>query len=105
MRRGGATRRAGNEGLRRIAEFPAIDPRVVLVAAVRGERLVVPKTLGGRAVGQFEQQRGPDIFGSVWRAQRSAEYEALFILLEVSFMRVQVLGEERRGVGNLGSCA
>src|SRR5262249_36938042 len=88
-----------------ITKLPAVDPRVFLVTAVRSKRLVRPEALGRRAVGQFEQERGPDVVGSVRRTQRSAEYEALFIFLEVTLVRMQVLGEEGRRVGTLGSGA
>ena len=60
-----------------VAERPAHDPRVAIVAAVPGKRLLVPELVRRRAVRQFQQQRGADVVGAVGRADRSAEDEAV----------------------------
>ena len=62
-----------------VSEHPTNDDRVALIPAVSGKRLVVPESVRGRPVGQLEQQRGPDVVGTVDRADRSSENEAVTV--------------------------
>src|SRR6185312_319862 len=66
-----------------ITEHPAGDARIAPVTAVLGERLVVPECIRRCPVGQFEQQRGADVVGTVGGADRSAKNEAVAVRREV----------------------
>src|ERR1700745_4068277 len=68
---------------RSIAEDPPRDPRVALISAILGERLLVPELVRRRPVRQLEQQRGADVVGGVSRADRSAKDEARAVRGEV----------------------
>jgi hypothetical protein len=48
-----------------IAEHPADNPRIALIAAVPGKRFLVPELVRRCAVRQFQQQRGADVVGAV----------------------------------------
>src|SRR5262245_19651416 len=87
-----------------IPKHPPRDPRVPLISAVLGKRLLVPELVRRRPVGQLEQQRGADVVGTVGRADRSAENEAVAVRREVRLVRVKVRAEELRRAG-LGSRA
>src|SRR5262249_35585882 len=84
---------------RSIAEHPADDAVIFLVAAIGGERLAVPERVRRRPVRQLEQQGGADIVGAVGGADRAAEDEAVAVRREVGLVRVQVLAEELRRAG------
>src|SRR5262245_1294560 len=87
-----------------VAEEPARDARVPLVATILRNRLLVPELVRRRPVRQLEQQRGADIVGAVGRADRSAENEAVAVRGEVRLVRVEMRAEELRRAG-LGSRA
>src|SRR5580700_10242991 len=84
-----------------IPKHPPDNPRIALIPAIPGERLVVPERIRRGPVRQFEQQRGADIVGAVGRADRTAEDEAVAVGREVGFVGVQVFAEElgRAGLG------
>src|SRR5262249_738498 len=87
-----------------ISKHPPRDPRVSLISAILGKRLLVPELVRRRPVRQLEQQRGADVVGAVGRADWSAEDEAVAVRGEVWLVRVEALAEKFRRAG-LGSRA
>ena len=60
-----------------VPKHPARDAGIAPIPAVLRERLLVPERVRRRPVGQFQQQRGADVVGTVGRADRPAEDEAV----------------------------
>src|SRR5262249_53713403 len=77
-----------------VAEHPPHDPRIPLISAVPGERLLVPELVRRRPVRQLEEERSADVVGAVGRADRSAKDEAVAVRREVGLVRVEVRAVE-----------